>query len=208
MRIKTKVCGITNKADAIEAIKSGADWLGFVFFKDSPRYISPAAARQIIKSLPASINKVGVFVNEKPATVKKIARMCGLDTLQFHGREAPAYCRKFAGYKIIKAFRIKDAASLKGIKDYRVDGYLMDTFSEGSYGGTGKNFQWALLQKLSGKIFPVILSGGLNPRNVAAAIKKVRPYAVDVSSGVESSPGKKSPLLLKKFFAAVRHGNC
>jgi phosphoribosylanthranilate isomerase len=207
MKVKAKICGITNRADALAAVNSGAVALGFVFFKQSPRYIDPAAAQEIIKILPALVSKVGVFVNEKPERVKQIARTCGLDTLQFHGRETPAYCRKFAGYKIIKAFRIKDAASLKGIEDYRVDGYLMDTFSDKSYGGTGKIFRWGLLKKLSRKIFPLILSGGINHKNVAEAIKKVRPYAVDVGSGVEVYPGKKSLRLLSQFFRKVNQIN-
>jgi phosphoribosylanthranilate isomerase len=202
-RVKIKICGITSAADALNAVKAGADALGFVFFRQSPRYVSPAKARGIIRKLPASVNKVGVFVNEKPEKVIRIARQCGLDTLQFHAEETAGYCRKFPGYKIIKAFRIKDASSLKEIKKYQVDGYLMDTFSEKSYGGTGKIFRWVLLQKLSGKIFPLILSGGLNPGNIARAIKKVKPYAVDVSSGVEISPGKKSPKLLKQLFKAI-----
>lgn len=203
-KVKVKICGITNLADALTAIREGADWLGFVFYKKSPRYISPDKAKAIIVKLPPAISKVGVFVNEKPATVKRIAGFCGLDVLQFHGGESPGYCRKFPGYKIIKAFRIKDSASLKEIEGYQVDGYLMDAFSDKGYGGMGKIFRWTILKKLPRKIFPLILSGGLNPGNVAAAIRKVRPFAVDLSSGVESRPGKKSLLLLKKFFTAVK----
>src|SRR3989338_6754106 len=128
-KVKIKICGITNLSDARDAVKSGADALGFVFFAKSPRYISPAKARGIIKRLPRRVNRVGVFVNEKPERVRRIARQSGLETLQFHGEETNSYCQKFPGYKIIKAFRIKDASSLKGIVGYRVDGYLMDTYS-------------------------------------------------------------------------------
>jgi len=201
--VKIKICGITNKEDAWEAINLGADAIGFVFFTKSPRYIPPAKASRIIKSLPRRINKVGVFVNEKPEKVIIVARQCGLDTLQFHGEETNSYCQKFPGYKIIKAFRIKDTSNLKGVEGYRVDGYLMDTYSDKSYGGTGKIFRWGLLQNLSQRIFPLILSGGINPQNIARAIKKVKPYAIDVSSGVETSPGKKSRKLLEHLFKEV-----
>ncbi|MFZ5800860.1 MAG: phosphoribosylanthranilate isomerase [Candidatus Omnitrophota bacterium] len=204
--VKVKICGITNLTDARAAVRIGADYLGFVFYPKSPRYILPQKAKLFIAKLPRRINKVGVFVNEEARTVKRIAGLCGLDVLQFHGNEGVSYCRKFPGYQIIKAFRIKDKIDLRRILKYYVDGYLLDTYCQGNFGGTGKNFDWELLRQAAGKIPFLFLSGGLNSNNVAAAIRKIHPFAVDVSSGIESRPGKKSPRLLKEFFAAIRNG--
>lgn len=200
--VSVKICGITNIGDAKVAENAGADALGFVFYKKSSRYIAPKKAKKIIRALLPFISIVGVFVNEKRSNVKKIAKFCNLDVLQFHGDESPEYCAKFKQYKTIKAFRIKNKADLRRIKRYNTDAILLDTFLENRFGGTGRIFDWRILKKLRLKK-PVILSGGLNARNVCNAIKSASLYAVDVSSGVEKSFGRKNRRLMKKFIDAV-----
>lgn len=198
-RTKVKICGITRLEDALFAQGSGADALGFVFYHLSPRYIRPDNAKTIISHLKNKIVKIGVFVNPKASEVKKIAELCRLDVLQFHGDETPDFCRQFPSYKVIKAFRVKDKDSLGGLSDYRgVDYYLFDAFSQKGLGGTGRKFNWELLKKA--KIDkPFFLSGGLTPKNVVSAIKTVFPSWVDVSSGVEKSPGIKDQKKMKDF---------
>ncbi|MDP3791042.1 MAG: phosphoribosylanthranilate isomerase [Candidatus Omnitrophota bacterium] len=201
---KIKICGITNKKDAVEAAELGADMLGFVCYKKSKRYVEPKTIMDIANELPDRIAKVGVFVDEEAGKVSEIAQNCLLDTLQFHGDESPEYCARFKGaYKIIKAFKIKDKDSLKGINDYDVDFYMLDTHSDKLKGGTGKSFDWKIIENFE-FLRPVILSGGLNPSNVGQAIDKVFPYGVDVSSGIEESPGKKDLKLMKEFVENVR----
>jgi len=197
--VKIKICGITNLEDALVSLFSGASAIGFVFYKKSPRYISPICARNISRILPKKISRVGVFVDEDIKTVKKIARLCGLDTLQFHGRETAAYCRKFKGYKIIKVFPVKDKLDLAGISEYKGYSCLFDTYLKGSPGGTGKKFNWNLLKKLDKIKSPVFLSGGLTAGNVGKAIKLLKPDWVDVSSALESRPGKKDHRKIKEF---------
>ena len=202
--VKVKICGITNLNDALGSAGSGCDALGFVFYKKSPRYIDPAKAKNISRILPKKILRMGVFVDEKEKEVKKIAKLCELDILQFHGDESPEYCARFKDdYKVIKAFRVKDSDSLKSVNDYGVDYYLFDTYKSDSMGGTGEKFDWKILKDFE-ILKPFILSGGLDPENVERAIREVAPYAVDVSSGVESAPGKKDPELLKRFIENVR----
>ncbi len=157
---------------------------------------------KIIDALPQSILKVGVFVNEEEKRIREILELCHLDMLQFHGDESPSYILKFRE-KIIKSFRIEDEDSLKDIPKYKASAYLLDTYSPKKYGGTGKVFNWDLAVKAK-KFGPIILAGGLTPDNVTEAIQKVKPYAVDVSSGVESSPGKKDPKKLEEFVKRVR----
>jgi len=201
---RIKICGITNKTDALGAASLGVDMLGFVFFKKSKRYVEPMTAADIINELPLSIARAGVFVDEKPDRVREIAADAPLDTLQFHGNETPEYCASFKGeYKTIKAFRLKTREDLKGINDYDVDFYLLDTHSENAAGGTGEAFDWKMLENFE-FLRPVILSGGLTPGNVSRAIKEVAPYGVDVSSGVEKAAGKKDMDLMKKFVENVR----
>ncbi len=202
---RIKICGITNLEDASRAGELGVDALGFVFAQ-SPRMIEGEEAKEICRTIPPFISKVGVFVDEDKEVVRKILHLSGLDTLQFHGEESPEYCREFRtqGVKIIKAFPVKDRESLRGISRYEVDAYLLDTYLGGARGGTGKTFNWdlALEAKKSGK--PIILSGGLDPDNVAEAIRKVRPYAVDVASGVEKEPGRKDYRKMEKFVKEAR----
>jgi len=202
--VRIKICGITNWEDACLAVELGADALGFIF-AESPRKVTPDTAKAIIGQLPPLVSKVGVFLDHQEEEVKGVAEYCSLDGLQFHGQESPSYCSQF-GQKVIKAFRIKDANDLKALSLYGVDAFLLDTFDESLPGGTGKTFDWnlAVEAKKNGKI---ILSGGLNPDNVFFAITKVKPYAVDVSSGVEASQGKKDPVKLRAFFEEVRRAN-
>lgn len=202
--VKIKICGITNKQDAISAAGLGVDMLGFVCYKKSKRYVEPKTIKDIANELPPYVAKVGIFVDEDPEKVSEIAQDCLFDMLQFHGEESPEYCAGFKNsYKIIKAFRIKDQKSLKGINDYNTDYYLLDTYSAQSQGGTGKCFNWNILTGYE-LLRPVILSGGLTPSNVLQAIDIVSPYGVDVSSGVERSPGKKDLDLMKKFVENIR----
>ncbi len=206
-RTKVKICGITSLEDAFFAQGSGADALGFVFYPASPRYIRPEDARKIILRLNKKIIKVGVFVNPEAGQLKRTARLCQLDALQFHGDETPDFCRGFPSYKIIKAFRVKDKSSLSRLSDYRgaVDYYLFDAFSRVGLGGTGRRFNWKLL-KMAKIDKPFFLSGGLTPKNVAGAIKTVCPAWVDVSSGVEKSPGIKDKKKIKNFIDRVGRG--
>jgi len=202
--VKIKICGITNLEDALASLFSGADAIGFVFYKKSPRYISPLKARNIARILPKKIMRVGVFVDEDIKTVKKTARLCSLDMLQFHGNESSGYCRKFKGYKIIKAFSVKEGLDLAKISEYKGCGCLFDSYSKKLPGGTGKKFNWHLLKKLDKIKKPVFLSGGLTAANVAKAIKLLKPDWVDVSSALERAPGKKDIKKIKKFIQAVR----
>ncbi len=202
--IKVKICGITNLEDAQDAIKAGCDALGFVFYKKSPRYIAPARAREIIAGLPKKIVKVGVFVNAQEKTIKHIAKLCGLDILQFHGAESPQFCLKFKAYKIIKAFRIGERIDLAEILKYKTFAYLFDTFIKNKIGGTGKKFSWILLRHLSGFHQPIFLSGGLSVENVKEAISQVQPDWVDASSSVELKPGKKDSKKVKEFIEVVK----
>ncbi|MFA5059867.1 MAG: phosphoribosylanthranilate isomerase [Candidatus Omnitrophota bacterium] len=205
-KVKVKICGITNESDALFACELGAWALGFVFHKKSPRYISPSKAKRIIEALPPFVTPVGVFANLREGAVRDIARFCSLRTLQFHGNETPQYCGRFRDHSVIKAFRVGNDFDISSLSQFKTSGYLFDTFQEDVQGGTGKTFNWDIIKD---KKFtrPVILSGGLNPQNVAQAIGEIKPYAVDVSSGVEQTPGKKSGKLLIEFFQIVNSLN-
>jgi len=202
--IRVKICGITNHEDAQKAIYYGAWALGFIFHKKSPRYISPSRARKIIDELPPFVTPVGVFVNLKERAVRDICKFTRISTVQFHGQEDTAYCKRFKDFKIIKAFRVGLDFSAFRVNKYKVDAYLFDAYQDGMPGGTGKTFNWNLIR---GQKFdrPFILSGGLNSENIQAALKTIDPFAVDVSSGVEKSPGVKSPRLIRSFFEAIRN---
>ena len=223
--VKVKICGITNLEDALMSYLSGAQALGFVFYKKSPRYINPLKARNIARILPKEIALVGVFVDENSAKVKKIARYCGLDMLQFHGQESPAYCQKFKGYKVIKAFRINKKEDLDNIFEYKTFAYLFDSFSKTKQGGTGNKFNWKILAQSArikhNKTFSseilgrhrtsiepikpsVFLSGGLTVGNVRQAIKLLKPDWVDVSSSLELKPGKKDYKRIENFIKEAK----
>ena len=199
-----KICGITNKRDAAFSYSCGADFLGFVFYNKSRRYVTPAKAKEIIRDLPRGVQKVGVFVNESAQSVRKIAKICGLDILQFHGDETPAYLSQFKGYKIIKAIRVREKLALDALRAFRPDYFLFDTFHKDAFGGSGKTFDWKLLKSFKKAKIPFFVSGGLTPKNVSALIIKIRPFAVDVSSGVESKPGKKDHAKIKGFIKTVK----
>ena len=203
MSIRIKICGITNCEDALAAVEAGADALGFIFYERSLRNIALSVVREIVKRLPASISKVGVFVSSPEEVVKRIAAECGLDTLQFHGDELPEFCRNFSGLKIWKAFRMKDQSSLLQLAAYETDAWLLDSFVPDTLGGTGAKFNWELACAAKKFGRPIILAGGLTPENVAEAVRRVRPCAVDVSSGVESEPGKKDRRRIRAFIQAV-----
>lgn len=204
MRTKVKICGLTRLPDALAAVEAGADALGFMFFAGSKRNIAPAAAAQIIRALPPFVAKVGVFVNASAETVRATIAECGLDTLQFHGEETPEFCRQFAPLKVVKAFRIQNADSLKPLPEYAVDAWLLDSYVAGQRGGTGEKFNWDLAAQAKELGRPVILAGGLTPENVADAVQQVWPYGVDVSSGVESAPGQKDAGMVRRFVEIVR----
>lgn len=197
---RVKICGITNVDDALHAVELGADALGFVF-AESPRRVTPVMAQQVIEKLPPFVSKVGVFVDEDKGVVSETAFACNLDALQFHGHESPEYCARFRekGAKVIKAVRVKNSESLEPLSQYLADAYLLDTHVEGMAGGTGLTFNWELALEAK-KFGPIILSGGLNPENVAEAIRVVKPFGVDVSSGVEKRTGKKDLDKLRAFF--------
>lgn len=202
--VKVKVCGTTRLKDALLAVECGADAIGFIFYKKSPRHVSVKTVKEICSKLPPFVHRVGVFVNETADRINRIADRCGLDAVQLHGDESPSFCKKIK-HRVIKVVRVKDAASLKEMSRYAVDGFLLDTYKEDQWGGTGKVFDWELAARAK-KYGPVIIAGGLNPKNVKTAIKKVQPYGVDVSSGVEQSPGKKDSRKVKAFLKAVREG--
>jgi phosphoribosylanthranilate isomerase len=202
--VKVKICGITNLEDALASVDAGCDALGFVFYKKSSRYVIPQKAKDIIKQLPPHIIKIGVFVDAPEDRVKRIAKLCHLDILQLHGDESPEFCQKFKNYRIIKAFRIKDKIDLPKILRYRTFAYLFDTYAKSKIGGTGKKFNWRLLENLSGIKKPIFLSGGLNEKNVQEAIKLIRPDWVDISSSVEIRPGEKNHKRVRNFIHAAR----
>ena len=201
--MKVKMCGITNEEDLGKAVYYGAWAVGFVFDKKSPRYVSPSRAKLLVQLLPPFVTPVGVFVNQREKAVKDVCRFTKIHTVQFHGEETKAYCKRFVGYKIIKAFRVGDAFNFNRIQKYAVDAYLFDAYVEGVPGGTGQTFNWNMLKDLQ-LDKPFMLSGGLNPENIGDALDIVSPYAVDVSSGLEKSPGIKNPRLIRAFFDVLK----
>ena len=200
---KIKICGITNLEDAKAAIDFGADALGFVFFRESPRAISPQKAASIIAKLPAFTTTVGVFVDKPGDEIQKIVNETGIDVIQLHGDEPPESCRLLR--RVIKGIRVKSLESLEPLKSYQdlVSAFLLDTFAPHMPGGTGQVFNWdiAIEAKNFGRI---ILAGGLTPENISEAIRRVNPYAVDVSSGVELVKGKKDHQKMRLFIERAR----
>ena len=199
---KVKICGIKNLQDAIFASDYGADAIGFVFAK-SIRKVSKEKARAIVRKLPPFITTVGLFVNETAEDIEAACRFCGLDAIQLHGNEPPNILNKLKDFKTIKAFRIQNEKDINPIKKYKPNAILLDGYSENYMGGTGTSFDWKIVKKIKISI-PIIVAGGLTHLNVSQAIKIVNPYGVDVSSGVESKPGKKDKRLIKKFIDAVK----
>ena len=198
-----KICGITNKEDALCAAKLGATALGFIFYPASPRYVKPEDARKIISNLPDELVKVGVFVNEKADEIKRVMEYCGLDMIQLHGDESPEFCREFTASQIIKAVELKNDDDLNHAYSYEVAAILVDSRHAGLYGGTGRKANWKLACRTKNKK-PLILSGGLNEGNIAEALQTVAPAALDINSGVESEPGKKNHAKLARIFDIIR----
>ena len=203
MSTKVKICGLTSVADAIAAAAAGADMIGLMFYEKSPRHISLAMAAEIARAVPPSVLKVGVFVNPEEALVARAIAGCGLGGLQFHGDEPSEFCTQF-GIMSVKAIRIRDAESLQTLANFQTGAFLLDACSNSGLGGTGETFNWeiAVAAQKFGK--PIFLAGGLTPENVADAVKQVRPFAVDVSSGVEFAPGKKDAAKVRAFIAAAK----
>jgi phosphoribosylanthranilate isomerase len=200
--VRVKICGITNLADAMTAVEAGADALGFVFYEKSPRFINPLAAAEIIAKLPPFVQPVGLFVNEEAEKINWTADYCGLDLVQLHGDETPEDCLE-VNRRVIKAFRMQSTVSIEPLRKYQVSGFLLDAWCPDCYGGTGKTFNWEMAAAAS-QYGRIILAGGLTPENVAEAIVAVRPYAVDVSSGVESVPGKKDREKVREFIKRAK----
>lgn len=203
---KVKICGITNAEDAAVAVDAGADALGFVFYQKSPRYIEPTLARQIVMSLPPLVIPVGVFVDEEQQVVRNIMDDCGLALAQLHGNESAIYCREL-GRTVLKALRIKDRSTFLALAEFRgragVRGFVLDAYSDQAYGGTGQVIDWQLAAEVA-KAANILLAGGLTPDNIEKAIQAVRPYGVDVSSGVELAPGKKDHEKIRAFIRAAK----
>lgn len=197
-----KICGITNLEDAQLAVRCKADALGFIFYEPSDRYITPDRARDIVERIPDFVSKVGVFVDADPAYVHDVMKKVNLSAVQLYGNEG---ADDLVGYEtsVIKVFRVKPDFDVAVMRSYVVDAFLLDTHSEAKMGGTGRTFDWniALRAKEYGKI---ILSGGLTPQNIEGAVRFVQPYGVDVSSGVERSPGRKDPRKVREFVAKAK----
>ena len=200
--VKVKICGITNLDDALQAVDAGADALGFVFYDLSPRCISFETAERIIKKLPPYIVTSGVFVNNPASFITSAVERCGMNVVQLHGDETPEFCSGIR-HTVVKAFRVRDIASIETIRNYSVAGYLLDAYVPGSYGGTGLTFNWETA-RMAKRYGPIILAGGLKPDNVQLAVETVEPYAVDVSSGVEASAGKKDHAKVSEFIRRAK----
>lgn len=201
--MEIKICGITNMEDAFAAAHCGADALGFIFFRNSPRYVSPEAAKAIIADLPEEIIRVGVFVNMDAGEVDGIREFCGLDLIQLHGDETPDYCRLFPPEVLIKAVSPRSEADLRLLAAYPVRALLADYRAGSRYGGTGMPADWPLAAKMA-KMRPLVLAGGLSTETVGPAIAAVAPLAVDINSGVERAPGEKDPEKMKAIVRIVR----
>jgi phosphoribosylanthranilate isomerase len=200
-----KICGITNLEDALSAVEAGADALGFNFYRPSPRFIEPKAARAIVDQLPATVLTVGVFVNEaSPERVEQIANEAGVAALQLHGDESPGYCTALKDRYVIKVFGVNKEFAPEQTAKYDVAAIMLDAFDRKARGGTGKVIDWSIARRTRDLVPQLFLSGGLSPENVAAAIETVGPYAVDACSSLEYAPGRKDAAQMHAFVAAVR----
>lgn len=204
---RVKICGNTNYEDARLAIDLGADYLGFIFVPNTKRVLTLEKAAGILEKLPGFENTVGVFCNQPKKEVEEIAKRLGFKYLQFHGEETALYCESFmrAGFAVIKTFHVKDAMSLKRLDEYNVSAFLFDTYAATEKGGTGVPFRWDIIEDRPYVHDKLFLAGGLNVQNVREALEQVRPFAVDVASGVETAPGVKDPKLLKSFIKTVKN---
>lgn len=203
--VKIKICGITNLEDGLAAVAAGADMLGFNFYRPSPRFIEPPAARAIIEKLPVNTMTVGVFVNEDdPKTVSRIADEAAVTGLQLHGDESPDYCRELSARYVIKVLRVDRQFRPEHVMAYATDAIMLDAFDPQLRGGTGRVIDWSVAAQTRLLVDRLFLSGGLGPENVAAAITEVAPFAVDACSRLESAPGRKDLARLRSFIAAAR----
>lgn len=203
---RVKICGITNRDDAEAAVEAGADALGFNFYRESPRSIRPEVAARIIAELPPFVVPVGVFVNESPRAIERLAREIGLRAVELHGDESPATIALLAPLPVIKAFQVGPDFRPMMLRRFTADAFLLDGFRAGRRGGTGRAFDWSVA-RVSARYGRVIVAGGLTPQNVERAIAEARPYAVDVASGVERAPGRKNHHAVRAFIAAVRRAD-
>jgi phosphoribosylanthranilate isomerase len=205
-RVRVKICGVRSMEEAEVAVETGADALGFNFWPHSPRYIAPGAARGVVGQVSPLVSAIGVFVNEDRRRISEIVSDVGLNAVQLHGDETPEFCAGLGSIKIIKAVRVADDFDCASISRYRVSMILLDTSVKGSYGGTGEGFDWR--RAIEAKRYArIILAGGLRIENVAEAIASVKPFAIDVCSGVESEPGRKDAGKLRRFMAEVARAN-
>jgi phosphoribosylanthranilate isomerase len=205
-RVRVKICGVRSQEEALAAIDCGADALGFNFWSKSARFIEPEEARGIIQRLPVFTQCVGVFVNEDPLRLRQIIDETKINVVQLHGDEEPEFCEQIGGVKLIKAFRVGEAFNIEELKRFPAAAFLLDSKVKGEYGGTGKRFDWRIAVEAK-SIAPIILAGGITIANVAEAIDYVRPFAVDVCSGVEAEPGKKDLQKLREFMLEVDRAN-
>ena len=203
MSVTVKICGITSEADALAAVEAGADAIGLMFYDGSPRHVSIEQAQTISAVLPPHVVRVGVFVNAAEATIARAIAECTLSIAQFHGDETPENCGRFA-IMTLKAFRMKGPETLEEMEEFPTDGFLLDAYVKDELGGTGASFSWDLAVRAQEFGRPVFLAGGLTADNVAEAVRKVQPFAVDVSSGVEIAPGKKCPDKMRTFVSAAK----
>lgn len=206
MTVQTKICGITNIEDALVAVAAGADAIGFILYRKSPRYIEPMMVKQIVAQLPPFVVPVGVFVNEEIKIVRDLMDDCGLALAQLHGEETATYCRELSR-PVLKVLRLKDRSTFLALAEFQgragVRGFVLDACSDEAYGGTGQVIDWSLAREAA-RAATVILAGGLTPENVRQAVRAVQPYGVDVSSGVEVAPGKKDHEKVRAFLRAVK----
>jgi len=206
VRVRIKICGLTRPEDVAAAVGAGADAIGFVHVVSSPRFVDPSTSRRLAVCVPPFVSRVGLFVNAAVEVIEEAVSAVGLDTVQFHGEETPDMCARFKGrLRVLKAFRIRGPESLKELEPYRdvSDGWLLDAHVPGVHGGTGARFDWSLAAAACALGHPVILAGGLTPENAGEAVVRVKPYALDVSSGVESAPGIKDAGRIEAFMNAA-----
>jgi phosphoribosylanthranilate isomerase len=202
--IQVKICGITRPPDAIAAVEAGADAVGLMFYERSRRWVTLDQAREVARVLPEGIARVGVFVDADEATIGRAIEACGLHILQLHGAESPEFCKRFGSLRIWKAFRVAGPEVLGTMAKFDTDAWLLDAAAAGQMGGSGQRFDWELAVQARALGRPIVLAGGLTPENVREAVERVRPFAVDVSSGVESAPGVKDFAKMRAFVAAAK----
>ena len=203
MSVTVKICGITSEADALAAVEAGADAIGLMFYEGSPRHVTLEQAKAISAALPQHVMRVGVFVNAEEAFVHQALTECMLNILQFHGDETPEECSRYP-VMTLKAFRVQGEETLAELEAYPAAGYLLDAYVKDALGGTGATFNWDLAVRAQEFGKPIFLAGGLTPENVVEAVRKVQPFGVDVSSGVESEPGRKDAEQMRTFVSAAK----